>query len=235
MIWAQLRNYNNIRIKLHHNLITSTSPAASTAQLNSQLRSLGLYAADTLGDGNCLFRALSDQLLGSPSQHLILRQRICDWIAEHRERYEPFVEDERGLEKHLECMREHGTYGGHLELSAFAHMEKRDVKVVQPGLVYVIEWRAFWEGQGSPKGKEKEKKNNYYDEDPDAIEDDEDTPQYLRSHSKHMNDKDPPVDPIANETIYVAYHDWEHFSSIRNLRGPHTGAPCVRETPPPPT
>ena len=32
------------------------------------------------------------------------------------------------------------TYGGHMELSAFAHMTKRNVKVVQPGLVYVIEW-----------------------------------------------------------------------------------------------
>lgn len=38
------------------------------------------------------------------------------------------------------------TYGGHLELSAFAHMTKRNVKVVQPGLVYVIEWDAWGEG-----------------------------------------------------------------------------------------
>ncbi|KAJ7801708.1 hypothetical protein B0H14DRAFT_3782518 [Mycena olivaceomarginata] len=29
-----------------------------------------------------------------------------------------------------------------------------------------------------------------------------------------------------------SYHDWEHFSSIRNLKGPHTGLPAVRETPP---
>ena len=26
-----------------------------------------------------------------------------------------------------------------------------------------------------------------------------------------------------------SYHDWEHFSSIRNLRGPHSGLPNVRE------
>lgn len=38
-----------------------------------------------------------------------------------------------------------GTYGGHLELSAFAHMSRRDVKVMQPGLVYVIEWAAGWD------------------------------------------------------------------------------------------
>jgi hypothetical protein len=35
-----------------------------------------------------------------------------------------------------------GTYGGHLELSAFAHLSQRNVKVIQPGLVYVIEWAA---------------------------------------------------------------------------------------------
>ena len=38
-----------------------------------------------------------------------------------------------------------GTYGGHLELSAFAHYTRRDVKVIQPGLVYVIEWFAGWD------------------------------------------------------------------------------------------
>ena len=38
-----------------------------------------------------------------------------------------------------------GTYGGHLELSAFAHCSRRDVKVIQPGLVYVIEWFAGWD------------------------------------------------------------------------------------------
>ncbi len=35
-----------------------------------------------------------------------------------------------------------GTYGGHLELSAFAHLKRRNVKVIQPGLIYVIEWDA---------------------------------------------------------------------------------------------
>jgi OTU domain-containing protein 3 len=141
-----------------------SDPAQNTQLLTEQLRSLGLYAAPTLGDGNCLFRALSDQLYGTPSHHLQLRKDICDWIEAHQQRYEPFVEDERGLEVHLRCMRENGTclnvtimthglchsisshfagtYGGHLELSAFAHFARRNVKVIQPGLVYVIEWAA---------------------------------------------------------------------------------------------
>jgi hypothetical protein len=46
-------------------------------------------------------------------------------------------------------MRENATYGGHMELSAFAHMTKRNVKVIQPGLVYVIEWSAGGWEEGS--------------------------------------------------------------------------------------
>ncbi|KAF8145795.1 hypothetical protein K438DRAFT_1991469 [Mycena galopus ATCC 62051] len=86
----------------------ASDPMENTALLTEQLRSLGLYAAPTIGDGNCLFRALSDQLYGSPSRHPQLRRDVCDWIAGHKARYEPFVEDDRGLDVHLRCMRENG-------------------------------------------------------------------------------------------------------------------------------
>ncbi|KAG6901457.1 hypothetical protein C0995_011612 [Termitomyces sp. Mi166 len=212
-------------------LLSGTAdPAANSALLTSQLRALGLYAADTLGDGNCLFRALSDQLYGTPSRHTELRQRICDWLARHSDRYAPFVEDERGLDTHLSCMRENATYGGHLELSAFAHMEKRDVKVVQPGLVYVIEWRAFASPPPSPRVKYR---GYRYDEESEE----EDQDKTLTITDPRTEDNKPTKDPhlqSENDTIYVAYHDWEHFSSIRNLRGPHTGLPFINETPPPP-
>ena len=42
----------------------------------------------------------------------------------------------------LILIRRAATYGGHMELSAFAHLMRRNVKVIQPGLVYVIEWAA---------------------------------------------------------------------------------------------
>ena len=41
------------------------------------------------------------------------------------------------------------TYGGHMELSAFAHLSKRNIKLIQPGPVYVIEWQA---GEASSAG-----------------------------------------------------------------------------------
>ncbi|RXW13398.1 hypothetical protein EST38_g12456 [Candolleomyces aberdarensis] len=186
----------------HKPRLVLSDPTASSAHLASQLRALGLYPADTLGDGNCLFRALSDQLYGSESRHAFLRGSICDFIHTNKARYEPFCEDERGLGVHLRCMRENGTYGGHLELSAFAHMSKRDVKVVQPGLVYVIEWAAGLDEE--EKGKEWRKRRK--EEEKEGL-------------------------PMSEGSVYVAYHDWEHFSSIRNLRGPHAGLPYVVETP----
>jgi hypothetical protein len=60
-----------------------------------------------------------------------VRKEICDWIEQHKERYEGFVEDDdyvvedaggkagkrggdrdkgKGLENHLRCMRENGKF-----------------------------------------------------------------------------------------------------------------------------
>lgn len=241
-----------------------SDPALNTQQLTEQLRSLGLYAAPTLGDGNCLFRALSDQYYGSSSLHLKLREEICDWMAAHKERYEPFVEDERGLDVHLRCMRQQGasphgfqfyaarlnpclgTYGGHLELSAFAHLKRRNVKVIQPGLVYVIEWSTGGDLPPSspiiPVVQELEV---------DDLTLSERDRRRMRREKKREKPKVPPLsadegdEDITPGAVYVAYvplfsafyplsflgsyHDWEHFSSVRNLIGPHAGLPHVVE------
>ncbi|KAF5344389.1 hypothetical protein D9757_013969 [Collybiopsis confluens] len=63
--------------------------------------------------------------------------------------------------------------------------------------------------------------------------------KYTRSNSAKGLDGDGDASMSSkadqDSTIYVAYHDWEHFSSVRNLRGPHSGIPRVREAAPPPT
>ncbi|XP_006455632.1 hypothetical protein AGABI2DRAFT_180592 [Agaricus bisporus var. bisporus H97] len=81
-------------------------------------------------------------------------------------------------------------------------MAQRNVKVVQPGLVYVIEWQAF------------------------AVSSSPTNPSLPDKEDLDGNDEDDP-----HSSIYVAYHDWEHFSSIRNLKGPHVGLPRVKERP----
>ena len=57
------------------------------------------------GDGNCLFRALADQLWGSPNGHLTLRAEVCDWMEGRKERYEGFVDEDRSFDTHIKSMR----------------------------------------------------------------------------------------------------------------------------------
>jgi OTU domain-containing protein 3 len=46
-----------------------------------------------------LKRALADQLEGSPNNHHIYREKICDYIAQHRDLFEPFIEDDVPFEE----------------------------------------------------------------------------------------------------------------------------------------
>ncbi|GAB1524372.1 OTU-like cysteine protease [Rhizoctonia solani] len=212
-------------------------PAANTAELTTQLRSMGLYAAPTLGDGNCLFRALSDQIYGTPNEHLTLRKEICAFMAAHKERFEAFVDDDRSWDQHISTMRNNGTYGGHLELTAFAQLKVVNVKVVQPGLVYVIEGAktdifdpgassaaADEAGITSSKERRKGKKERLKKKKAEKA-----------ANEDHDEDDEEDGGAPFPATVYVAYHDWEHFSSVRNLTGPHQGMPNVCEVPEPDT
>ena len=103
-----------------------------------------------------------------------------------------------------------GTYGGHLELSAFAHMTKRNVKVVQPGLVYVIQWDA---GGDSAPDRSPSPAPSASSSAPHAAGADDDEKPLTRRERRRLERQTsaavlpPPPDPIqgaTQPTIYVA-------------------------------
>ena len=109
-----------------------------------------------------------------------------------------------------------GTYGGHLELSAFAHLKRRNVKVIQPGLVYVIEWM----GGGEPSSP----KVSHSPGPPVAVEDPslsererrklrrEKRKEQREKSSKAMISSDDESDDESDfDTVYVAYVVFTHF------------------------
>lgn len=86
-----------------------------------QLEKLGLVLKEVEGDGNCLFRALSDQLHGTPEKHGQLRSQVVNYIRLHRDDFEPFHSDENvPFDQHLELLEQDGTYAGNDSLVAFA-------------------------------------------------------------------------------------------------------------------
>lgn len=58
---------------------------------SAQLARLGLELRDITGDGNCCFRALSDQMHGTEEHHIEYRKRVCQYMKQSREEFEPFV------------------------------------------------------------------------------------------------------------------------------------------------
>ncbi|UZJ53040.1 hypothetical protein CBS101457_002360 [Exobasidium rhododendri] len=239
-------------------------PAQVEKELNTQLRSMGLYAANTMGDGNCLFRALSDQLYGYPHQHGILREQVCDYLAERPDKFEAFIDIERPFIEYVRTMRQSGTYGGHLELSAFAQLQQKEIKIVQPGLVYIVSGED--ESPQATKERERREKERQIAQNKTTPGTEGPPPserelRRLRREKKIKGlaeQKPTGMTPSAAESskmalhsqsdtetvgagasseivaeaygpLYIAYHNWEHYSSIRNLEGPHTGLPRIKE------
>jgi len=94
-------------------------------EMKFQLEKIGLALKEINGDGNCLFRALADQLYGDSGDryHMDLRSNTVDFIRRNREDFEPFFavgEDGASFDRHLENLAEDGTFAGNDAIVAFA-------------------------------------------------------------------------------------------------------------------
>ncbi|GAN02028.1 OTU domain-containing protein 3-like [Mucor ambiguus] len=171
--------------------------------LDSQLKSLGLCTKSITGDGNCLFRSLSDQYHGHDGNHKAVRQEVCQYLRENEETYKFFVEDDQSFEHHVECMSQDATFGGNMELAAFAKLKKVDIKVYQPGMIYVI---------------------NGIDDEDEKDKEEEETRQTLHiAYVSYLNRFELYIDRHVHR-----YHSWEHYSSVRNIDGPYSGPPEIK-------
>ena len=74
-------------------------------EFSNVLDSIGLQIVHVAGDGNCLFRAISDQLEGSPENHLFYRAKVVDYISSERDHFSPFLEDDEPFEKYVSRLR----------------------------------------------------------------------------------------------------------------------------------
>ena len=77
------------------------------------------------GDGNCQFRALSDQLYQSPDHHEFVRQQIMSQLKSNRDAYDGYVP--MAYDDYLEKVSQNGEWGDHVTLQAAA--DKYGVKI----------------------------------------------------------------------------------------------------------
>ncbi|NXY21097.1 OTUD3 protein, partial [Atrichornis clamosus] len=153
--------------------------------LAGQLRALGLKLREVPGDGNCLFRALGDQLEGHSRNHLRHRQETVDYMVRQREDFEPFVEDDVPFEKHVTNLAKPGTFAGNDAIVAFARNNQMNVVIHQLNT-------PLWQIRGTDKSNVRELHIAYrYGEHYDSvrrINDDSEAPAYLRMEMLCKND-----------------------------------------------
>ncbi|XP_027351781.1 uncharacterized protein LOC113862782 isoform X1 [Abrus precatorius] len=70
------------------------------------------------GDGNCQFRALSDQLYHAPDHHKFVRRQIVNQLQSNPDIYDGYVPME--YDDYLEKMSKSGEWGDHVTLQAAA-------------------------------------------------------------------------------------------------------------------
>ena len=100
-------------------------------QFANQLSKLGLYLHDIPGDGNCLFRALGDQLEGHQKNHFKHRCDVVEYMVEHKDNFEPFVEDDIPFSRYIAWLRKKGTHAGNDAIVTFAKLHHLNVAVHQ--------------------------------------------------------------------------------------------------------
>ncbi|TYH93758.1 hypothetical protein ES332_A13G275800v1 [Gossypium tomentosum] len=105
--------------------INGEIPSVDEATLDHQrlLERLQVYNLVELkveGDGNCQFRALSDQFYRSPEHHEFLRQQIVNQLKSYPDIYEGYVLMAYG--DYLEKMSKSGEWGDHVTLQAAADL-----------------------------------------------------------------------------------------------------------------
>lgn len=99
-------------------------------RLFARLHALGVEPRFQMGDGNCQFRALSHQLLGSNDHHMLVRHVIVEHIARNASAYSAYFENSAELGVYIERMRRSGTWGDELTLKACSEVFGVHVHVI---------------------------------------------------------------------------------------------------------
>lgn len=180
----------------------------------AHLRSQGLYASKIEGDGNCLFNALSDQLYGHQRNHVELRASTVKQMRQHGNDYKPYLAVYPGGGTRRNAQRKRKNAGA---MSSESYQTKApSPEDIEDAFTRRLEHMARdgtyadnIEVQAFADAHQKNVQVYWFDGKVTAI-----TPSCRRAER------------IA--TVHIAYHKWEHYSSIRNIDGPHEGLPLLK-------
>ena len=89
-------------------------------KFKKHLETLGYFIREVGGDGNCLFRSVSEQIEGNENNYNEYREKCINYMKENKDDFAPFIEDDEPLDKYIEKMSQNGEWGGNLEIYALS-------------------------------------------------------------------------------------------------------------------
>ncbi|EPS40188.1 hypothetical protein H072_6018 [Dactylellina haptotyla CBS 200.50] len=170
------------------------------------LEGLGLYASDIIGDGDCLFRSFSDQLYGHQDKAHEIRLQTTSYMRSHAEYFKLFLgvapPSSRKTRSSTKMPSEDAVdraFVEHVNRMEKAGVYGDNLEIVAFARCYGVNVKIY---------------------------------QREFAYQVACSDGDAPTDEDGRpaeepKLLHIAYHNWEHYSSVRNVDGPHKGLPNV--------
>ncbi|RID66497.1 hypothetical protein BRARA_D01634 [Brassica rapa] len=106
----------------------SSSGSEREHQFETEIRqSKGFEIRRMVEDGNCLFRAVADQVYGDSESHDMTRQLCMDYMEHERDHFSQFITE--GFTSYLKRKRRNKVYGNNVEIQALAEMYNRPIHI----------------------------------------------------------------------------------------------------------
>lgn len=90
-------------------------------------RAKGLEVKKMLEDGNCLFRAVADQVYGDSEAYDLTRQLCIDYMERERDHFSQFITE--GFMSYCKRKRRDKVYGNNVEIQALSEMYNRPIHI----------------------------------------------------------------------------------------------------------
>ncbi|GKV34961.1 hypothetical protein SLEP1_g43289 [Rubroshorea leprosula] len=90
-------------------------------------RAKGLEVKRMLEDGNCLFRAVGDQVYGDSEAYDLIRQMCIDYMEREGDHYSHFITE--GFTSYCRRKRRDKVYGNNVEIQALSEMYNRPIHI----------------------------------------------------------------------------------------------------------
>ncbi|KAJ4971853.1 hypothetical protein NE237_004952 [Protea cynaroides] len=90
-------------------------------------RAKGLEVRRMVEDGNCLFRAVADQVYGDSEAYDLIRQMCMDYMERERDHFSQFITE--GFTSYCKRKRRDKVYGNNLEIQALSEMYNRPIHI----------------------------------------------------------------------------------------------------------